>query len=843
MSAGRGKRAASGERSIKMEGQEEAGTETITEIQNYLETFNKEIQSGDQTVQHVTEVQQVVTSDDNAEEGTYFVDQSGHYYYQANADSQPVMTVVSGIADPGGDVSDGTGEATFMAVQPQDAHVEEISVMDQGSDGMSSGTESNQVILNAGDAYQAVTIVPSDSGAGEVSYVLIVQQPDDKDDKEDDNDLTVYDFDDAEEGGIQLESGDEDDKTKIIKILPKKSQTVTQAHMCNYCNYTSPKRYDQVPYTRDPETSSTLAQFCVDVWCLFRYLLSRHMKSHSEERPHKCSVCERGFKTLASLQNHVNTHTGTKPHRCKFCDSAFTTSGELVRHVRYRHTHEKPHKCTECEYSSVELSKLKRHMRCHTGERPYQVRATFSQSLCIVVCFRRHVRYKHTHEKPHKCTICDYASVELSKMRNHMRCHTGERPYQVSPSFFAQTGFFGLAPTAPVTCLWMVSASVLSTRDISSLESNTGDKPVFQCELCPTTCGRKTDLRIHVQKLHTSDRPLKCKRCGKSFPDRYSYKQQCIIVALSVWQSVLVTFSPLPPLVCLQIHNKSHEGEKCFKCDLCPYASISQRHLESHMLIHTDQKPYQCDQCDQSFRQKQLLRRHQNLYHNPNYVPPPPREKTHECPECGRAFRHKGNLIRHMAVHDPESSAQEKALALKLGRQKKIQIIDGQHVEVMAGEDDDEDDEDTDGEMMAVEGQDGQQYVVLEVIQLQDGEGGEQAVAVVAGDSSHSMGHLQGLDSDEEEEEGLMAGHHMATDHYSGKFTDLVAALDDDDDDEVMHTLRERKLSRKDAFAIRKKIQTEKDMQNCFGFDDDGDEVDDDEAAKTTIQFLEAINH
>jgi len=43
----------------------------------------------------------------------------------------------------------------------------------------------------------------------------------------------------------------------------------------------------------------------------------------------------------------------------------------------------------------------------------------------------RHVRYKHTHEKPHKCTICDYASVELSKMRNHMRCHTGERPYQV----------------------------------------------------------------------------------------------------------------------------------------------------------------------------------------------------------------------------------------------------------------------------------------------------------------------------------------------------------------------------------------------------------------------------
>ena len=43
------------------------------------------------------------------------------------------------------------------------------------------------------------------------------------------------------------------------------------------------------------------------------------------------------------------------------------------------------------------------------------------------------------------------------------------------------------------------------------------------------------------------------------------------------------------------------------------------------MLIHTDQKPFQCDACEQSFRQKQLLKRHQNLYHNPNYVPPTPK--------------------------------------------------------------------------------------------------------------------------------------------------------------------------------------------------------------------------
>ena len=440
-----------------------------------------------------------------------------------------------------------------------------------------------QVVLSAGeDQYQTVTIVPNDSAGGEVSYVLIVQQNDgDKKTGEDgeEEDLEgVYDFENGDDPDYDEDEldGIEDDKAKVMKLAPKRTGTQSagdRSHMCNYCNYTTPKRY----------------------------LLSRHMKSHSEERPHKCSVCERGFKTLASLQNHVNTHTGTKPHRCKYCDAMFTTSGELVRHVRYKHTHEKPHHCPDCDYTSVELSKLKRHMRCHSGERPYQ------------------------------CPHCTYASPDTFKLKRHLRIHTGEKPYEcdICHARFTQ------------------SNSLKAHRTI-----HTGDKPVYQCELCPTTCGRKTDLRLHVQKLHTSERPMHCKMCGKSFPDRYT----------------------------LKVHKKTHEGEKCFKCDLCPYSSISQRHLESHMLIHTDQKPFQCDQCDQSFRQKQLLKRHQNLYHNPAYVPPAPKEKTHECPECGRSFRHKGNLIRHMALHDPDSTAAEKAIALKIGRQKKIQIIDGQQV-------------------------------------------------------------------------------------------------------------------------------------------------------------------
>lgn len=65
-----------------------------------------------------------------------------------------------------------------------------------------------------------------------------------------------------------------------------------------------------------------------------------------------------------------------------------------------------------------------------------------------------------------------------------------------------------------------------------------------------------------------------------------------------------------------------------------------------------------------------------------------------------------------MAVHDPESSTHEKALALKIGRQKKVQFIDGQQVELMT------DDEESTAPGVVMSDANGQPYVVLEVCLL-----------------------------------------------------------------------------------------------------------------------------
>ena len=89
-----------------------------------------------------------------------------------------------------------------------------------------------------------------------------------------------------------------------------------------------------------------------------------------------------------------------------------------------------------------------------------------------------------------------------------------------------------------------------------------------------------------------------------------------------------------------------------------------------------------------------------------------------------------------MALHDPDSTAQEKAMALKIGRQKKIQVIDGQRVEVMTEGSDDE--EEMEG--VAMQGEDGQHYVVLEVIQLpDDGNGNSPGVVQIPGPSTEDF--------------------------------------------------------------------------------------------------------
>jgi len=54
-------------------------------------------------------------------------------------------------------------------------------------------------------------------------------------------------------------------------------------------------------------------------------------------KAYKCTLCKRRFRENGDLTRHMKTHSNDRPFECKICYSKFKRSDNMKQHIRLQH--------------------------------------------------------------------------------------------------------------------------------------------------------------------------------------------------------------------------------------------------------------------------------------------------------------------------------------------------------------------------------------------------------------------------------------------------------------------------------------------------------------------------
>ncbi|MPC13084.1 Zinc finger and BTB domain-containing protein 47 [Portunus trituberculatus] len=140
--------------------------------------------------------------------------------------------------------------------------------------------------------------------------------------------------------------------------------------------------------------------------CKQRFVGVNHLKKHMHSHDlnlHTCPYCHAYFKKPFNLKEHIKKHQNCK-YECSHCQREFTDKSTLLCHVRSQHEKRYKIQCELCQKRFYHRAHYNEHMRIHTGEKPYMCELC-GKKFSWHDSVKKHMQ-THSAESKYKCRLC-----------------------------------------------------------------------------------------------------------------------------------------------------------------------------------------------------------------------------------------------------------------------------------------------------------------------------------------------------------------------------------------------------------------------------------------------------
>ncbi|XP_060092013.1 zinc finger protein 131 isoform X1 [Heteronotia binoei] len=157
-----------------------------------------------------------------------------------------------------------------------------------------------------------------------------------------------------------------------------------------------------------------------------------------------CEKCNRSFKLFYHFKEHMKTHS-TESYKCDLCNKRYLRESALKQHLTCYHLDEggankkqrpgkKIHVCQYCDKQFDHFGHFKEHLRKHTGEKPFECPncherfARNSTLKCHLTACQSGAGAKKGRKKLYECQVCNSVFNSWDQFKDHLVIHTGDKP-------------------------------------------------------------------------------------------------------------------------------------------------------------------------------------------------------------------------------------------------------------------------------------------------------------------------------------------------------------------------------------------------------------------------------